>query len=111
VQQFNIKAGDVLPVLKASLKNTSGEPLDLSLASGVNLRVRQYVRSGSPVKWSKPCVITSAPLGVVEYHWASGDTTTAGTFEVEFVVTWQDGSVQTVPNNGNAIVQINPTLA
>lgn len=109
--QFHIKAGDVLPELNATLLDVDGLPLNLSVASSVTLRVRQVVLSGSPVKWAKPCTIAAPAAGKVSFAWAAGDTATPGTYEVEFLVTWADGGVQAVPNNGNAVIKILPTLA
>jgi hypothetical protein len=106
---FFIKVGDVLPRLRATLYGTDGAPIDLTLASAVTLRVRQ-TGSATPVKFAKPCTVTGAKTGEIEYPWATGDTATAGTYEAEFCVTWQDGTTQTVPNNGNAVLKILPNL-
>jgi hypothetical protein len=109
MQTFNIKVGDRLPVLAATLLDGDGAPVDLTTATGVTFRMRLQ-GSVSPL-FNSACVITGATTGQVEYRWGASDTVTAGTYDGEFVVTWTGGKVQTVPNAGSLLVKISSSLA
>jgi len=54
--------------------------------------------------------IVDASGGIVKYDWSPSDTDTVGTYYVEFEVTKADNSVETFPNNGNAVVVITSSL-
>jgi hypothetical protein len=54
--------------------------------------------------------ITDALGGVVQYDWQSGDTDTAGSYYAEFEVTYNDGAVETFPNNQNLAISIRKEL-
>lgn len=107
---FNIKRGDRLPVLEATLLDGDGKPLNLSTASSVTLRLRER---GSTTNASivGTCVVAGSSRGEVEYRWASGETDAVGTFAAELVVTWSDGRTQTVPSRGRLTVIISDSLA
>jgi uncharacterized protein YfaS (alpha-2-macroglobulin family) len=45
-------------------------------------------------------VVAPATSGVVRYDWGLTDTDTAGTYRLEFEVTWNTGKKQTIPNYG-----------
>jgi hypothetical protein len=107
-QRFEIKQNDVLPVLPATLNKPDKSAMNLTGAS-VQLRIRAAKTTGAP-KFTKNCVVTNAVGGQVEYRWAGTDTSTPGTYEGEFIVTWGNGDVQTVPNSGNVVIVIHPTL-
>lgn len=109
MSDFQIKRGDRLPVLEATLLDSDGKPLNLATASTVQLRLRE--RSASTTALTGTCVITGAGRGEVEYRWGASDTASAGTFDAELVVTWSDGRVQTVPSRGVLKVIINQSLA
>lgn len=89
-------AGDTLPVLTAAL-SAGGSPINLAGASVVcNLRI------GS-TRLSKTATITNASGGVVTVTFAATDLV-AGRGEAQFVVTFGDGSIRTVPNSGDNVV-------
>jgi hypothetical protein len=105
---FSNKVGSDLPTLKATLKKKSGAVISLALATSVQLRGKQVVSSGSPIKFTLACTIVSAANGKVEFSTAS---LSVGTYEGEFVITWQGGAVQVVPNEGYFSFKINANLA
>jgi hypothetical protein len=107
-QEFNIKVGDRLPYLAATLLDGDGAPVDLSTALSVALRMRLQT-SDTPV-FTTNCVVTSAANGRVEYRWAAGNTATAGDYYGEFVVSWPGPLVQTIPNAGAFRIKISGTL-
>lgn len=106
--EFNIKVGDRLPVLEAQLLDGNGEPVDLTTATTVAFRMRAQ-GSDTPL-FTTNCVIISPADGQVEYRWAAGNTATAGPYDGEFVVTWNDTRVQTIPNAGSIKVRVVATL-
>lgn len=109
MQEFNIKVGDRLPVLVATILDGDGAAVNLSTATTVAFRMRTQGGSGAAL-FTTNCVITDATNGVVEYRWAAGNTSAAGTYDGEFVVTWNDGRIQTVPNGGFVRVKVAATL-
>lgn len=98
---FTIKKGDTLPDIQASL--TSGvsagsqSPVDLTSATSIIL-VLKNVTGGSALRKTGSTV--GAPTnGVVKYIWQAGDTSTAGTFNAEWEITFAAGRIQSFPNN------------
>ena len=99
---FFIKQNDTSPALLATLKDFSGDAINLT---GASVLFHMKDLSGT-VKISQAMTITNATLGLVRYDWQVGDTDTVGTYYVEFQVTYSDGSVETFPNNGNKVVSV-----
>jgi hypothetical protein len=56
-------------------------------------------------------VITSAAAGEVTYNWGTADTDTAGAYEAEIEVLWNDGKAETFPNNGYWEITITDDIA
>ncbi len=103
---FIIKRGDTRPALEVALQEQDGTPLVLDGAT-----VRLILRSRQGVKINRaPMVIADAETALARYAWQAGDTDTAGTFEAECEVTFADGGVETVPNEGYISVRINADL-
>jgi hypothetical protein len=96
--RFNIKVGDTAPDLQATLKNSDGSVIDLSSASAVLFHMREKGTTTALIE--SAATIVSAAGGVVKYVWQAGDTDTEGTYDGEFEITFNDGSISTVPNNG-----------
>ena len=103
---FTIKQNDTSPAIQATLKNYSGNPVNLL---GATVRFHMKTLDGT-IKVDRTMTITSAANGVVTYSWQSGDTSTAGTYFAEFEVTYSDLSVETFPNTGNLPIVITPEL-
>lgn len=107
---FTIKKGDRLPALKAQLRDEKGSGLNLS---GYTVVFRARVAGGSGASTiSGSCTISDSAHGKVSYAWGASDTTTAGTFEGEFVLTHtSSGKLQTVPSTGYLTLVIEDVLA
>lgn len=103
----NLKKGDRLPVLRATLLGTDGAPLDLTTANSVTFKMRK--RGSDVVKVSAPATVTDAAAGKVQYAWGANDTDTAGQFDGEFIVSI-GGLPMTVPSSGFAQITIEPGL-
>lgn len=95
---FYIKKGDTAPSVEATLRNRDRSPIDLTDAASVNFQMGSL---------DGACVIVDpATSGVVRYDWDTNDTATAGVFDAEFKVTWNDAREQTVPSRGTIRVYI-----
>jgi hypothetical protein len=108
--RFNIKVGDTAPDLQATLKNADGTVIDLSAASAVLFHMRE---KGSDTAKVERAAIIVAPAsgGVVRYVWQTADTDTEGTYEGEFEITFNDGTISTVPNNGYIEIPMKTEIA
>jgi hypothetical protein len=105
---FHIKQNDTSPKIRATLKDGSGTVINLTDAT-----VRFHMKSlndGTVSIDASATVVSPATSGVVEYEWQSGDTSTAGSYQAEFEVTYGDLSVETFPNDSNISISIRPEL-
>lgn len=94
---FYIKTGDTAPSIEATLK-IDDVPVDLTTATGVRFKMGDSL--------DEAAVIVDAAAGKVRYDWTSGQTSTAGTYDAEFEITWTGGGVQTVPSKGYMRIHI-----
>ena len=112
---FVINRGDTFPNFKATLETrneTTGkwEPLDLTNATGVKL----YMASTEPATieiYGAMTIVAPRTSGYVEYEWQVADTETANIYRLQFEITWSNGKLQTIPNNGYYTAEIQPDLA
>lgn len=104
---FYLKQNDTAPSIRATLKDGSGNAIDLS-----NTTVRFHMKdlSGTIKIDASAQVITPATSGIVQYAWQSGDTDTAGSYYAEFEVTYSDNTVESFPNDGNIGILITKEL-
>jgi len=105
---FSIKENDTLPALRAVLKDSAGEPIDLT---GATVMFHMRNTSNSNVKVDSAATIIDAGGGVVDYQWIAQDTDNVGQYEIEFEVTFPGGGVQTFPNNSYGTVVVYDDLA
>jgi hypothetical protein len=99
---FTIKQSDTSPSLQATLQDANGTAININGAS-----IRFHMKAvGGAIVIDQPMTIVNAAGGIVKYDWQSGDTDTAGTYYVEFEVTYLDLSVETFPNNTNETILI-----
>jgi hypothetical protein len=100
MQKFDIKRGDTSPAIRFSLI-----PSDLNLfGAGVKFQMRNP-RLGTTI--DAPAEIISATPPVVQYNWQAGDTAEVGQYQAEFRVEYADGAIETFPNRGFIIVNVN----
>ena len=107
-QTLNLVAGDTLPELTFTLKDSqsaaSGKTLDendsatwatIDITGGsVKLRIREL--GSTTVKSTLNCTVTDATSGKVATNFPTGTLDTAGTFEGEIEMTFANGGIQTV---------------
>jgi hypothetical protein len=99
---FEIKQHDTSPAyvydMQDGVDGESPTAIDLTDATGVVFKMRLADTTGAP-QVEGAMEITTAASGRVTYEWEAGDTDTVGTYDVEYEITWTDGTTETVPNN------------
>jgi hypothetical protein len=106
VADFNIKAHDLLPSIKAVLTNPDKTPVDLTTAIGLKFIMRPEA-GGSVVKVSLPAVMeTPKTSGAVRYDWAGSDTDTPGKYLGEWQVMWPGNRPQTFPTDKYHTIEV-----
>lgn len=108
MSDFTIKRNDLRPVLERTLKDSSGNVVDLTNTS-VDFHMR--AAGNEELKVDSAATVTDATGGIVEYRWSSGDTDTTGVYESEFEVTFADGTPETFPNSEYITVTIHDDIA
>ena len=100
---FKIKQNDTLPTLPFRILQPDGlTGQNLTDVAEINMIVRtKGAASTAPPLFKKVCTILDqsipANVGWGYFAWAASDTATAGNFEYEFEIEWDDGAIQTVP--------------
>lgn len=103
---FNLKVGDTLPALAATLLTTDGSAVpNLDTAT---VEFRMCLKGSDTAVVEAAATVVDADTGEVQYEWATEDTATIapGDYEAEFIVTSAAG-VQTVPSKGYIKVKVN----
>lgn len=105
---FFIKQNDTSPSLQATLKDGSGNAVDLTGAT-VRFHMRQI--GATSAKVDADATVSDADNGIVYYQWNASDTDTIGSFEAEFEVTYSGGEFESFPNNRFIQVEITDDIA
>lgn len=105
---FQIKRGDRLPTIQASLTDGSGAAVNLTDAT-VKFLMRPRT-SATPTVNAAAAIVGTATAGVVQYAWSAGDTDTAGEYLAEFEVTFLDGRKASFPSDGYTRVRVLPDV-
>jgi len=103
---FITKRGDFRTAIKATLKNNSGQAVDLTSCTVKFIMADLRNR----VKINRNAIIQDAVNGVVWFIFEANEVDEAGTFRGEFEVTYADGRVETFPNEGYITIKINSDL-
>lgn len=80
-------------------------PVDLTNATTAKLLAKN---TGNGDTFSSILVFTSRVTGVLTWTPVAGDTDTSGTYQAEVEITWNDGGIETYPNDGYFIISIIP---
>lgn len=99
---FTIKQYNTLPLLEATLLDPNNQPVDLSNAT-VTFTMRS--RDTDTRVIAGDAIVIDELEGKVAYPWSSLDTSFSGAYHGEFVVTYQDGGIESFPNS--AYIEIN----
>ena len=100
---IKIEQDDTQPALKVILKDSAGNPVNLTGAS-VQVAIQHY--SQPAIKFLRDAYIQDAITGEVWLVWQSEETQVTGLYRIEFRVTYQDGNRETFPNDGYLMVNI-----
>jgi len=103
VTTINIKQDDTQPAMKVRLKDSAGNPANLTGAT-VRVAIQHYSRPA--IKFNRAAHIADAITGEVWLVWQPEETETPGLYRIEFRVTYQDGNRETFPNDGYLLVNI-----
>lgn len=104
---LQMKKDDLEPKYIASLRNADGTPVDLSNATSVSLIVKQQ---GGAKNFKAAGNFVDRINGVVSYTWATSNTDTVGTFQMEWEVVWPSSRPETFPNVGYDTLIIGASL-
>lgn len=108
MSSFHIKRGDTSPALVYALE-PAGEVILTGASAVFSMRPRT---GGALVVDRAPAVIVTATGSpTLRHDWAPGDTALAGAHWAEFEVTYADGAIETLPNDGHITVIITQDLA
>lgn len=94
-----MRRNDTRPYFQVTLM-VDGEAVDLT---GATVMFHANDSSGLSRINAAATIIQSSPTvdkGVVEYRFVPANTAVSGTYDVEWEVTFSDGTVQTFPTNG-----------
>lgn len=102
---FYIKTSDTAPTIAATLKDSAGNAVDIEAAT-VHIVLQPFDGETSLYAAASNDQVDEDTTGYVSYEWEAEDLDTAGAFYGEWQVTFQDGSVETFPNDGYFTVAI-----
>lgn len=106
--KFIIKRSDTLPALQICLIDRGclggKQPYNLSGVTGVTFTMANSC--GDYKIFAKTAQIVSYSAGTIQYNWEVGDTNESGRFLGEFQLLYSDGSLMSVPQNGQIQIDI-----
>jgi hypothetical protein len=100
---FTIKAGDVLPVLDATLMPADGQTFSLA---GATVRLRMWAKSQPADKVNALCTVVDPVARTVRYTWQAGDTDVREGYLAQFLVTFPGGALETFPNGRALVIRV-----
>jgi hypothetical protein len=101
---IHLVVGDTAPPLSATLSNADGVQ-DLTGVTSVIMRLKPS--TGGTVLEIEMDVDADPTTGIVTHDWQTAETNAVLKYTVEFVVTFADGTIETFPNEANAVPSIN----
>lgn len=105
---FYIVQGDTSPAIIGTPKDENDDPISLATAASVKFRMWKPGEAAAKVD-----ATGSIELGTpdkVKYQWVTGDTDQKGDFDGEFEVTWNDGTITTIPNHRKLHIKVRGQL-
>lgn len=95
---FVIKQGDTHNPITYNCADENNAIVPIQNAQAVHFSYRLQTSTTSPTK--KTATVLNRDPGQLLYAWQTGDTAVAGDYYAEWIVTFQDGTIQTFPING-----------
>jgi len=104
-----MKRNDTSPALKMQCQDNEGNGVDISNA---DIKFHLVELTSGDIVIDKTPTITEGTQGEIKYQWEPEDTEKAGVYVAEAEVVYQDGEIETFPNDQseNIIVQIHEDL-
>jgi len=96
-ERITLTQHDTAPIFEATLYEKDDTAINLTGANKVELIA---IESDDTIKINTEVTIYNASSGVVKYQWLADNVDTAGTLKAILKITWNDGTVETVPNDG-----------
>jgi len=96
-ESFHLKAGDTAPRIEAVLKSNNGDPVDLRVST---VSFRLLKPRGGDVLFENSANVVNGTEGIVQYQWDESDTENSGLYNAEFVVEYNDDTIESFPNDG-----------
>jgi hypothetical protein len=104
---FEIKRGDTAPAFEKSLNDELGQPVNLDGLTELDFHMRdENYETVVDDDTTGNVSVENVVSGDVSYQWQSGDTDTLGSYKAEFVVTYDDGTIQSFPRNGMYDIEV-----
>ena len=94
--------------LSTQLTWGDGSNVDLTSASSVKFMMTAWGAIATTV--NSACTIVSAIDGIVKYTWGAGETSAVGFYNVQWEITYGDGTIYTVPTDGKKYIIISGEL-
>lgn len=112
---YSLKRGDTWPPIAAQLTSRDRSSsdararvaIDLTDATAVKLLLRNIAETMS---FGGNCEIVDAAHGDVQWAIDPAFSAVADLFSAEFEIHWSDGSIQTVPDSGYAVIEVEQDL-
>lgn len=101
---FFSKVGDTKPIRHVLERNTSGTWAAVDL-TGASVRFLLATSGGTRLAAGAATIVGAATGGTVEYGWAAGGNTLAGSFQGEWEVTFPSGVIESFPAEGYVPVE------
>ena len=110
--KLQLKAGDRAPALAVLLQNNDGSAFDLSGWSAPLFYMRPVVSGSSlTINAGAGTITGSGTAGAVGYTWATGQTSTAGEYLLDFSLLDPSGLIRRFPGDGYIKVVIHAVVA
>jgi hypothetical protein len=101
---FELKRGDRRPSFSVILEDNFGAPgqavVDLTAATSATFSMWDHRSHVVKVNRGTASIAGTAVPGQVSYAWGTADVSTAGIYDAEVEVLWNDGKAETFPSGG-----------
>jgi hypothetical protein len=109
---YCLTQGDTARPIEYQLTDCCGNPVDLTVSTGVTLNLRLKGSSSTVPTTRLACQFISRAAGTIRYVFTTGQTNTPGDYLFNFTVVWPGGSRDSYPNDNysNLLLRITPQL-
>lgn len=100
------KVGDTGPAVTGTVMDANGIVNLTEAASGV----LTIVSKANAVIVSTSIIFVDRPLGKIKWSFPAGGVVAEGVYDFEVKITWNDGTVETIPKVDGYKLRVNPGL-